>query len=449
MKLRKNANELSWESVAPEPSNQPDSLENSKKSEMPLVQGKLVAGQEPLSAENLPGQQVKGLSLNPLSNFAGELFGFEGASQEEILKCNLNRILNPNADLEPFNRIELEKLDQPEEQVKVLQNLEIYQIRKKLGLLPPKIDEMHKKRKTTRVVSEGAKQPKPSEKRQNELLLEKDIFPSMRLGAPSNPNLLMKRQATHSRVSSANLISTRAQQNKFESIRKESPKKALKNGLSTQIPANYEFQTPMRSRPFLAQPPRLSPLSWQRKAKEAFSRDGCGWAPWPDAQFPLTPSKWFPSLKKRPLLKIEETCQENEGNPQQPSSFGEDIFSKSGSGFNMILKKGEGNSFLTERDDTKSNFEIRMDRFDSLFAAKPCVALQTELALGDAGAPKTHSILNPNVISFEENIFDSIFEGRAGSASARSGDSFGAQLETKSKKSKSSSNEKSAEFRKL
>lgn len=418
-----------------------DSSKSLKNSDLDEIQKKFLQKNEELSFE--------GNSENPMeeSEKTGKKGAFPGSPRnpksqtENMFKCKLNKNFGSFFKFKFDDKANNLSIDDPKQQQLILHNLQTFMMRKKAGLLSPKNNKMQKNRKGNRVVSEGTKQIQISKKKEDELLLENDIFPSKRLGEPSVLNHLMKKQATHSRVSSAHLTSIGNPENELKSSRNGPSTIKKENQLKFNRPLNYKFETPVLDRGFSGKPPSLKRPSWQKKVRKNLFENGRSWEASSGDLFPLTPSKWFPNLQKRSLLEIEETCQENENNLRIKKAGDEREFEQNFSNFGMFSKKSQKGSFLTKNDDKNNNFEIRLDRFDALFAPEDPLGPKSSPFQNDIAALGTHSILNPNIINFEKNIFDDIFEAPGQSEFPTNPFGSPRRLGSESKKSKSSSNE--------
>lgn len=441
MSMRKRENKHFTKSGKEAKLNPADSSKSLKNSDLDEIQKKMLEKKEELSYESSSKNKSKERKPALQNGVFFDPFGSVETPMQKKSESQFNKHFGSYLKFKFNEGGKMLAMDEPENQKSLLHNLKRYKFLKKAGMLPLKNIGMQKNRKASRVVSEGTKKAHLSKKKEDELLLENDIFPSQRLGEPSELNQLMKKQATHSRVSSEILESTSHPNTSFDSNKNLFTNQINENILNSKKPRNYKFETPNPNRTESAKPPSLRRPTWQKKARKGLFESDAGWAPYSESLFTLTPSKWFPNLQKRSLLEIRETCQENENNLLNKKADDSLNFSDSFSNFKMFSKKSKKDSFLTNEEGNKNKFEIRLDRFDSLFKSDDSSELGKNLFTENLPPAKKHLILNPNVVDFEENIFDDIFKQERPKKFLGGQSEFPFRLGPQSKKSKSSSNE--------
>ena len=379
-------------------------------------------------------------SLNKnLSSF--EFSDNKNLDEQSNFKVLNNKVLTKNPDFKIFDMMKIRSrnyIDNPEQ---IINNVKAFVLRRNAGLLGKKNKNLLKTRKGSRVVSEGTKQMKVEQKNEVEEWLDDDVFPSNQLQVSTKMNSLMKKQKTaHTRSGSAVFIQVPTKPKAIEELNRI-PCGLINENNNNKNPPNLNFKTPVKKdKKKRDTPPSLTRPIWQQNEIKKLKNNDMHYMLVNENLCPLTPTKWYPSLQKRSLNEIKETYQENALSNQGQNDLQLNIFGESDPNVNLF--SGDNPTFTSSKSNLTNNFEIRLERFDALFNSDKSIDADNKENENIFNA-KTSSILNPNVISFEANIFDNIISEQVNEFQKNPFDIFNTFSESKSKQSKSSSNENS------
>jgi hypothetical protein len=366
-------------------------------------------------------------------------YNLEIQSKVKVLE---NKILTKIPKFKKYDIAKLMSGNEVKEREKILHNFKTYVYRKKAGLLGNEMNYMPKPRKGNRVVSEGTKKIKMDKSSEVEEWLDDDVFPSNQLFESKKINSLMKKhRESHSRVSSAYFISAPIKKKKIKDSFKENENQlSAKNSDKFSSPLQ-NFETPNKNiKKKMMSPPSLTRPTWQQNVHKKRSDIDMQFMLVDEKMCPLTPTKWYPNLQKRCLNEIKEIFQDNELSNPQENDLKLDGFADNLPNLNIFAE--DNKTFSSPKKNISNKFEIRLDRFDKLFTSDDSIDENVVGKVNSNSQPlKTNSILNPNVISFEANIFDNIISEQASHFHKFDFNLFDSFDDSKSKKSKSSSNE--------
>lgn len=408
-----------------------DTPRQSKDSEGPQIFAKKLSIADDLSS-GIFSQKMQSPSdtkggLLPLPTFLAGVHSTSGLSQ----KIKTDNILNFNN----FHRPKPEGLETFEAQEKViLHNLMVFKQRRDAGLLSPRKKKVKKLRKASRVVSEGTKIKAEEEENKAERLIEPDVFPSDRVSQKNQiMGFLKQNKATHSLRSSMHYLTPTHKNNKID----EEPGENLDFIIKGLSPSQFKFDTPDKQ--FIKnfkKPPRMTKPSWQRRAKQEMLRD--------DESFLSNqggggdPLKWYSRmLVDKPLLGGADT---------QTSDLPGNAFTGNWGRLDHAFPRLRENDSETFTATTASKIPIdqsrsRLSRLDRLLSSYRHSQVLEHIQEDQANEGPRPGVLNPNVITFEKNPFEDIFEKpqRTPSESQKSLNSKSEEIQ--SRKSRASSNE--------
>ena len=328
----------------------------------------------------------------------------------------------------------------------ILHNLSVYVYKKKAKLRSTKKNLLSKNRKGSRVVSEGTKSKNIKKQNEVEIELENDVFPSDRFNLQFEKKSKKNQKSTHSRVGSAVFISTSLQPNKYVENSEEDNQDDLKINKKKLIHSkgapNFNFETPQKKISSKKKgPPKLTRPTWQKQANFLSPTSEGIFQPMEDKMCLLN---WHQPFTNQNLLKIEESNKENDtgGSGDEFEDFR--LFGRNSPLLNFSNE--DQRTLANSKEVLNSNFQLQLESIDSLFNSGPIVLEDQEEFGNQTDFQTNKAILNPNVISFEKNIFDNIGNKRY-SETTNGGfpDAFSCNFYS-SKKSKSSSNENEKQF---
>ena len=319
-----------------------------------------------------------------------------------------------------------------------LNNLKTYLYKKKAGLLTPRKNKKPE-RKASRVLSEGTNLRNIKKKNEAELLLDNDAFPSDRILQQDKVQKFIKQQrATHSRVSSAYFIPTENDLENLVEIREKNIQVKNKKKFKMLSPSEFCFDSPSRSEIKLTKkPPKLSRLTWQKNAIAKTPDSDFSFLLTNDKLCPPKPSKWYPCFPEGGLGEIEEMNKENEFFLSEFRNENYEIFGEELP--RLRLFPDDNRTLATADKFPDSNANSRSNRLDQLLSSFKVEPLKTESLSQTEDVDK---VLNPNVISFEKNVFEDIFGNKRSFSPERKSSGFLEFSSISSKKSKETSNDK-------
>ena len=408
-----------------------DTPRQSKDSDEPQFLLKKLSGPDDLSS-GIFSQKMQSLSgghqdFMPLPSYLNALRDNSEISE----KIKTNKILNFNN----FHRPKPEEMDTFEAQEKVIMhNLMVFKERRDAGLLLPRKKKAKKQRKASRVVSEGATIKSKNKQNEAEELIESDAFPSDRVGQKNQiMKFLNQNKATHSLRSSMHQLTPTFSNNKIE----EHPSEKVDTIIKGLSPSEFKFETPDKK--FVKnfkKPPRLTKPSWQRKARKENIRDDESFLSQPTTN--ENPLNWYSRMMNNNIFSGEIDARTTD---------------LPGNAFNGNWARFEG-AFPTLRENNSETLTAftpnkipvlqngsgpsRLDMLLQTYRYSHALENIQEDEISEGAGPGE---LNPNVITFEKNPFEDIFEKSKVKLSENNLSPRVKKSEIKSRQSKSSSNE--------
>ena len=287
----------------------------------------------------------------------------------------------------------------------ILHNINVFVQRKKAKLKSKKKNPIIKNRKGSRVVSEGTENKNIRTQKEVEQDLENDIFPSDRFNLNFEINKDKKEKFNGFKVGSANFISTSFHHNKNVDIKNEELTIINEKSLRFKSPPNLKFKTPVNENKFKKQnPPKLVRPTWQKEAKFSSPDSDSIFRPMNDKICLLN---FYQPLKKENLLQIKESNKENEIGEVRNEFENFMLFGVNSPEIN--LGSDDRQTLANSEEVLNSNFQLQFESIESLFNSDPINTDNKEIYQFDNKEDDLKSILNPNVITFEKNIFNNIF----------------------------------------
>ena len=390
--------------------NQADTPKQSKNSDLKSFLQKQIPNDENISLDFLSNKKNQNI-INLNNQVFNSHLSFPGDSNKSI---NVQYSINQKSILSPKFKVfdKTKKMfgnDPNSGQRVLLHNMSVYVYKKKAKLRSKKKNLLSKNRKGSRVVSEGTKSKNTKKQNEVEIELENDVFPSDRFALKFENNYKNKQKSTHSRVGSAVFISTSLHPNNYIKNNEETKNEELKiikeKLIKNKDAPNFNFETPIKKHSSKKQKaPNLSRPTWQKQAILNSPNIEEMFKPIDDKMYLLN---WYQPNTNNDLLKIEESNKENDSKESVDNEF-EDFRLFGRHSPLLHLSNEDKRTAVNSKEVLNSNFQLQFESIDTLFNSDPIDFDNQENIDNKNKLQNNMAILNPNVISFEKNIFDRI-----------------------------------------